>query len=96
MCQGSGVIACVFKKQKNPTNLARPKIAGMSLVVERPHKYDSAIFINKGLKVKNVSVRAEGNVKLITVVMPEVAVHSVYKPPNTRLPKYATHCNRRF
>ena len=47
-----------------PTNLSRPKIAGMSLVDERPHsKYGSAILIRDDLKVENVYV------ELITIVI---------------------------
>ena len=37
------------------TNLPRPKMAGISLVVERPHnKYGSAILIRNDLKVKKI------------------------------------------
>ena len=57
--------------------------AGMSLVVERPHiKYGSAILIRNDLKVKKIYERVQGTVELITIVMPGVVVHSVYKPPN--------------
>ena len=56
---------------------------GMSLVVERPHnKYGSAILIQKDLKVKKIYERFQGTVELITIVMPGIVVHSVYKPPN--------------
>ena len=55
----------------------------MSLVVERPQsKYGSAILIRNDLKVKKIYERAQGTVELITIVMPGVVVHSVYKPPN--------------
>ena len=65
------------------TKLSRPKIAGMPLVVERPHnKYGSTILIRDDLKVKNVYERVQGTVELITIVMSGVVVHSVYKPPN--------------
>ena len=65
------------------TNLPRPKIAGMSLVVERPHKkYGSAILIRNDLKVKKIYERVQGIVEIITIVMPGVVVHSVYTPPN--------------
>ena len=56
------------------------KIVAISVVAERPHNKDgSVIRIRNDLKVKNASVRAEGNAELITVVMPGVAIHSVYK-----------------
>ena len=44
------------------TNLPRLKIAGMSLVIERPHiKYGSAILIRNDLKVKKIYERVQGN-----------------------------------
>ena len=64
------------------TNLPRPKIAGMSLVDERPHnKYGSAILIRNDLKVKKIYERLQGTAEIITFVMSGVVVHSVYKPP---------------
>ena len=66
-----------------PTNLPRPKIAGMSLVAECPHKkYGSAIHIRDDLKVENIYEREQGTVETITIVMLGVVVHSVYTPPN--------------
>ena len=62
---------------------ARPKIPGMTLVAERPHdKYESAIFIRDDLKVKSISVTAANHVEVITAELPDVVVHSVYKPPS--------------
>ena len=55
----------------------------MSLVVERPHNtYVSAILLRTNLKVKKIYERVQGTVEIITIVMPGVVVHSVYKPPN--------------
>ena len=72
-----------LQETHRPTYLSRPKIAGMSLVVERPHnKYGSAILIREDLKVENVYERVQGTVELITIVMSGVVVHYVYKPPN--------------
>ena len=60
---------------------ARPKIPGMTLVVERPHnKHGSSIFVRDGLRVNSISVCEEENVEFITVELPGV-VHSLYKPP---------------
>ena len=60
-----------------PTNLSRTKIAGMSLVAERPHnKYGSAILIREDLKVENVYKTVQGTVELITIVMSGVVMHS--------------------
>ena len=70
---------------KKHTNLLRPKMAGISLVAERPHKkYGSAILIRNDLKVHNIYERVQGTVEMITIVMSGVVVHSVYKPPNNQ------------
>ena len=64
-------------------HLPRPKIAGMSLVVECPHnKYGSAILIRNDLKVKKIYERIQRTVEIITIALPGVVVHRVYKPPN--------------
>ena len=49
-------IRCMcLQETHRPTHLTRPKIAGMSLVAERPHnKYGSAILIRDDLKVDDV------------------------------------------
>ena len=44
--------------------------------------YGSAILIRDDLRVEKISVRTLGTVELLTIVMPGVVVHSVYKPPN--------------
>ena len=60
---------------------ARPIIPGMALVAERPHnKHGSSVFVRDGLKVNNMSVCEEDNDEPITVELPGVVVHSVYKP----------------
>ena len=59
-----------------------PSIPGMALVGERPHnKHESSVFVRNGLKVNSISVCEENNVEFITVELPGVVVHSVYKPP---------------
>ena len=42
----------------------------------------SAIFIRDDLKVKSISVTAANHVEVITAELPDVVVHSVYKPPS--------------
>ena len=75
--------ACVFKKHTEAPDSFRPQIDGMSLVAESPHKkYGSAILIRDDLRVEKISVRTLGTVELLTIVMPGVVIHSVYKPPN--------------
>ena len=61
---------------------ARPKIPGMTLVAEHPHnKHGSSVLVRDGLKVNSISVCEEENVEFITVELPGVVVHSLYKPP---------------
>ena len=61
---------------------AMPSILGMALVAERPHnKHGSSVFVRDGLKVNSMYVCEEDNVEFITLELPCVVVHSVYKPP---------------
>ena len=96
-----------LQETHRPTNLSRPKVAGMSLVAERPHtKYGSDILIREDLKVENVYERVQGTVELITIVMSGVVVHYEYNhpppskrsvcAPSTRPQRFATYSNRRF
>ena len=54
-----------------------------------------ALFLLDGLKVNSILVCEEDNVEFITVELPGVVVHSVYKPPAEQflLPpiQYPTH-----
>ena len=60
-------------------DLARLRIPGMELVAKRPHnKHVNSGFVRDGLKVMRIS---EDNVEFITVELPDVVVHSAYKPP---------------
>ena len=60
---------------------ARPIISGITLAAERHHDiYGSAIFIRDDLKVNSISVTAANHVEVITAELPEVVIHSVYKP----------------
>ena len=82
MCKRERSHWLYLQETHRPTNLSMPKIAGMSLVAERPHnKYGSAILIRDNPK-KNIYERVQGTVKIITIVMPGVVVYFVYIPPN--------------
>ena len=83
--QGIALLLFVSHRDSQSTHLASPKIHGMTVIAERPHiKYGSAILIRSDLKVKGVSVWEQDNVELISIEMPGVVVHSVYKPPNEK------------
>ena len=67
---------------RNPQSQARPSIPGMALVAERPHnKPGNSVFVRDGLKVNSISACEEDHVEFITVELPGVVIHSVYKPP---------------
>ena len=85
MCKREHSHCLCLQKTHSTQHLARPKIPGMTLIAERPHiKYGSAILIRSDMKVKGVSVWEQDNVELISIEMPGVVVHSVYKPPNEK------------
>ena len=57
-------------------------IPGMTLVAKRPHnKHGSSVFVRDGLNLNSISVCEEENVEFITVELPSLVVHSLYKPP---------------
>ena len=71
MCKRECCHCLCLQETHRSTNLPRPKIAGMLLVVERPHnKYGSAILIQNDLKVKKIYERVQGTVELITIQNP--------------------------
>ena len=85
MCKREHGHCLCFQYTHTAPPLARPKIAGMTLVVERPHiQYGSTILIRSDKQVKSVSVWEKDNVELISIEMPRVVVHSVYNPPNEK------------
>ena len=62
MCKREYFHCPCLQETHRSTNLLRPKISGMSLVVERPHnKYGSAILIRNDMKVKKIYERVQGN-----------------------------------
>ena len=78
---------CLCQQKTNRAlHLARPKIPGMILIVKQPHiMYGSAILIRSDLKVKGASIWEQDNVELISIEMPGVVVHYVYKSPNEKV-----------
>ena len=67
------------------SDYTRHKIVGITLVARSLHnKYGTSVFINKNLKVNRISVFKYGTLKVITVGMPGVELHYVYKPPPNR------------
>ena len=58
MCKRERCHCLCLQETHRPTNLSWPKIAGMSLVAERPHnKYGSAILIRDDLNIDTVYER---------------------------------------
>ena len=82
MCKEQYCHCLCLQETHRSKDQAMPRIPGMALVAERPHnKHDSSVFIRDGLNVNNISVSEEENVELITVELPGVVVHSMYKQP---------------
>ena len=83
MCQRERCHCLCLQETHRGADSFRSQMDGMSLVAESPHKkYGSAVLIRDDLKVEKISVKTLGTVELLTIVMPGVVVHSVYKPPN--------------
>ena len=60
MCKRERCHCLCLQETHRPTTLSRPKIAGMSLMAERPHnKYGNAILIRDDLKDDNVYERVQ-------------------------------------
>ena len=75
MCKEQHCHCLCLQETHRSKDQARPRIPGMALVAEGPHnKHGSSVFIRDGLKVNNISVCEEENVKLITVELPGVVL----------------------
>ena len=60
----------------------RPRIQGMVLAAERPHRqYGSAIFVKIGSVIEATSISEERNIEVLTVELSRIVITSVYKPP---------------
>ena len=82
LCKDKHCHCLCLQKNHRAKDQARPRVPGMALVAERPrNKHGSSVFVRDGLKANSISVREEDNVEFITVELPGVVVHSVYKPP---------------
>ena len=82
MCKDKYCHCLCLQEAHRVKDQAMPNIHGMSLVAERPHnRHGGSVFVRDGLKVNSISVCEEDNFELITVELPGVVVHSVYKPP---------------
>ena len=82
LCKDNHCHCLCLQETHRAKDRAMPKIPGMTLVAERPHnKHGSSVFVTDGLKVNSISICEEDNVEFITVELPGVVVHSVYKPP---------------
>lgn len=62
----------------------RPKINGMTLIIERPHnKYGSAIFVKSNIADKSAS-KSKTNIEILTVDVGKCSIMSIYKPPSEK------------
>ena len=89
ICKDQHCHCLCLQETHRSKNQARPGCSGMALVAKSPHnKHGISVFIIDGLKVNNISVCVEEIVEFITVKLPGVVVHTMYKPPTEpfRLP----------
>ena len=86
LCKDKHCHCLCLQETHRAKDQAMPSIPGMSLVAERPHNtHGSSVFVRDGLKVNSISVCEVDNVEFITVELPGVVVHSVYKPPSEQV-----------
>lgn len=76
-------VLCLQETHRD-SSLRRPKINGMRLVAERPHRqYGSAIFAKPNLQVQSCGVSDINNIEVLTMELSDCTITSVYKPPAT-------------
>lgn len=67
-------IICVQETHRDKHN--SPKIRGMKLAIERPHKkYGSTIFVRDNLKILSTSHTETNNIEILTVELTNCTVH---------------------
>lgn len=75
-------VLCIQETHRNINDI-RPKIQGMNLVIEVPHKkYGRAIFSKQDLIIHSVESSNANNVEILVVTLSNCRITSVYKPPN--------------
>jgi len=73
---------CVQKTHRDKDNI-RPKIRGIKLAIERPHKkYGSTIFVKENLNILSTSHTETNDIEIITVELTNCTVTTIYKLPN--------------
>lgn len=85
MCKQTDCDVLLVQETHRGSTRNRPKIAGMKMIVERPHdQYGSAIFVKPGVNVISTSMTESDNIELLTIRTPNFSVTSVYKPPDAK------------
>lgn len=75
-------VLCVQETHRDEASVT-PKIPGMNLVIELPHpQYGSAIYTKPELVVESASYSHNNQIEILTIVVRNCTITSVYKPPN--------------
>lgn len=86
LCQQYNCDVLCIQETHRDGNQKRPKIQGMRLAAERPHRqYGSAIFIKPNMVVQSTNVAEENEIEILTVELTNCTITSVYKPPHTEI-----------
>ncbi|XP_030851787.1 uncharacterized protein LOC115928578 [Strongylocentrotus purpuratus] len=87
-------VLCLQETHRGSDN-PRPKIKGMKLAIERPHRqYGSAIFMNEKIRPDSTSYTHNNDIEVLNVTIKGLTISSIYKPPNISFSYPSTTTNR--
>lgn len=82
LCKNRNCDLLLVQETHRGINNNRPKIEGMTLLLERPHeKYGSAIFSRPNLAIKTLDLTCNEDIEILTVELQSCTITSIYKPP---------------